>query len=179
MEKSNNIIGYFAYFVQDSRMCPTHISLYVALFQLWEKSRFKTPFSISRKDAMELSRIKSFATYHKCIKEIHNAGFIVYSPNYNSYKGSLIEIIDFETLDKQKRCIEKYPVLIPNTEVVFIKPQPDEIELYFNERDLPSEEAKQFYLAYQSKDWKLCNDNKMRCWRSAARMWISKRKINT
>lgn len=179
MEKSNSIIGYFARFVQDSRMCPTHISLYVALFHLWEKSRFQTPFSIFRKDAMELSRIKSFATYHKCIKEIHNAGFIVYSPNYNSYKGSLVEIIDFETLDKQKINIEKYPVLIPNTEVVFIKPELDEIELYFNERDLPSEEAKQFYSAYQSKDWKLCNNYPMKDWRSAARMWISKLKINT
>ncbi|WES98307.1 hypothetical protein P2W68_01540 [Chryseobacterium arthrosphaerae] len=179
MGKSNSIIGYFARFVQDSQMYPTHISLYVALFQLWGRNRFQTPFSICRKDAMELSSIKSFATYHKCIKEIHNAGFIIYSPNYNSYKGSLIEIIDFETLDKQKVNIEKYPVLIPNSEVVFIKPELDEIELYFNERDLPSEEAKQFYSAYQSKDWKLCNNNPMRCWRSAARMWISKLKIST
>lgn len=180
MEKSHSIIGYFAHFVKDSRMLPTHISLYVALFQLWGRNRFQTPFSICRKDAMELSRIKSFATYHKCIKEIHNAGFIIYSPNYNSYIGSLIEIIDFEILEKQPEVnIEKFSVTIQNTEIVFIKPKFDEIELYFNERDRSSDEAKQFYSAYQSKDWKLYNNKPMRCWRSAARMWISKLKINT
>lgn len=178
MQKSKNIIGYFGRFVQDSRMCPSHISLYVALFQLWDKSRFQTSFSICRKDVMELSRIKSFATYHKCIKEIHNAGFIVYTPNYNSFKGSSVQIRDFETLEKPKVDPRRQSVLFQNTERMFSRPQINEVELYFNERDIMCEEAKKFYSTYQSRDWKLCNNNPMRCWRSAARMWIGKIKNN-
>jgi hypothetical protein len=45
---------------------------------------------------MKLGKIKSFGTYHRCIKELHLAGFIVYSPSYDAYKGSLVEIIDFD-----------------------------------------------------------------------------------
>jgi len=125
---------------------------------------------------MNLAKIKSFATYHKCIKELHNAGFIIYSPSYNPYKGSLIEIIDFESEeicgnkvlhDRSKKLDE---------DVCFTVPTFYEVELYFNERDFQSAAADQFYSLYQSKNWKLSNDKPMKCWKCAARNWISKSK---
>lgn len=156
-------------------MQPAHISLYVALFQLWDKSNFQTPFAICRKDVMRLSKIKSFATYHKCIKAMHNAGFIIYSPTYNSYKGSSIEIVDFETLDLKGL---EHKRISKDEENSFSIPQHYEVEIYFNEMDMLSEEAKRFYSTYQCKDWKLSNEKPMKCWRAAARSWISKVKNN-
>lgn len=156
-------------------MQQAHISLYVALFQLWDIHKFQAPFCICRKDVMRLSKIKSFATYHKCIKEMHNAGFIIYSPTYNSYKGSSIEIVDFETLDLKRLECKRTSKEEENS---FSIPQHYEVEIYFNERDMLPEDAKRFYSSYQSKDWKLCNEGPMKCWRSAARIWISKIKNN-
>ena len=112
---------------------------------------------------MKLSKIKSFATYHKCIKELHDAGFIIYSPTYNSYIGSSIEIVDLENDDIRKNEI------VPDKSIVLYE------EIYFNERNLRSEVANQFYCLYQSKEWMLSNDKPMKCWKSAARNWISKK----
>ncbi|MFY1047500.1 hypothetical protein [Chryseobacterium sp. GP-SGM7] len=175
MEKSEKIISYFSSFIKDSQMQPVHISLYVALFELWSINKFQSPFRICRKEVMRLSKIKSFATYHKCIKEMHNAGFIIYSPTYNSYKGSSIEIVDFETLDLKGRERKRMSKDEGNS---FYIPQHYEVELYFDEMNMLSEDAKRFYSTYQSKDWKLCNEEPMKCWRSAARIWISKIKNN-
>lgn len=174
MKQSKNIIRFFGPVIQDGRMNPSHISLYVSLFQLWSISRFQNPFRICRQGVMKLSKIKSFATYHKCINEIHNAGFINYSPSYNPYEGSSIEIIDFESVDKNNNEISLEEKNLQEETINFSIPMLYEIEMYFNERDVVSEEAYQFYSLYQSKDWRLTNSQPMKCWKSAARNWISK-----
>ena len=50
---------------QDERLNPSHVSLYLALFQFWNMNRFKNPISIHREDTMRLSKIGSKNTYHK------------------------------------------------------------------------------------------------------------------
>lgn len=174
METSINIISYFSRVVEDRRMHPSHISLYVALFQLWDTHKFQTPFRISRKEVMRLSKIRSIATYHKCIKEIQNAGFIVYTPNFNSYKGSTIKIIDPGSEYEDDNSVLYDAKTLPNADCIFSEPVLSDIELYFSERDVLSEEAIRFHLSYQSRDWRLINNKPMKCWRSAARNWISK-----
>ena len=104
MKQANKIIDFFGNVIKDQQMTAGHVSLYVSLFQLWKIHEYKNPFRISRREVMMLSRIKSFATYYKCIRELHSAGFIIYSPSSNSYEGSSIKIIDFEReeVDKSK-----------------------------------------------------------------------------
>lgn len=176
MKQSNKIIDFFGNVIKDHRMVPSHISLYVSLFQLWSMHQYQNPFRVSRKEVMKLGKVKSFATYHKCIKELHQAGFIIYSPSYHPYEGSLIEIIDFESEDLKKNTIVKNQKVSHQEEISFSVPMLYEVELYFNELDFQSAEANQFYTFYQSKDWKLYNDQPMKCWKSAARNWISKLK---
>jgi len=176
MKKSPNMIGYFSKFLQDKQMYSSHLSLYVALFELWERNKFRSPFSICRKEVMKLSKIKSYATYHKCIKEVQKAGFVVYLPNYNSYEGSLIEIIDYRTFGEDDVVEVQGSEYSNNETVVFSIPKFCEVELYFSERDLLSDEAEFFYSTYQTKYWKLSNNTDMKCWKSAARNWISKLK---
>eukprot|EP01037_Dinobryon_pediforme_P007471 gene7471-7535_t len=47
----------------------SHVSLFTAVFVSWQRSGFNSPFSVSRRQLMSYSRIASFATYHKCVKE--------------------------------------------------------------------------------------------------------------
>lgn len=81
---------------KDPRLHPSHICLYISMFSLWERSRFSTPFRISRRQLMKLSKIKSTATYHKCINELTAFGYILYEPSYDHFKGSSIQLFDIQ-----------------------------------------------------------------------------------
>ncbi|MEX0314042.1 MAG: hypothetical protein AB3N18_07680 [Allomuricauda sp.] len=103
MEEVNyikHLNGVFVQFTKDNRLNPTHISLYVALFQIWNEYHFTDSFYINRSEVMELSKIGSKSTYHRCIKELSHWGYLLYSPSNNPFKGSRIKMFDFGTTDK-------------------------------------------------------------------------------
>lgn len=74
----------------DGRLNTTHISLFSALFVQWQRGGFKSPFSVTRKTLMAFSRIAFIATYHKCIKELDDYGYIRYQPSYHPKLGSQV-----------------------------------------------------------------------------------------
>ncbi len=92
MNYIKHLTGFFIRIANEETIYPTHISLYLALFQSWNINRFKNPIAISRDEMMKASRIASKATYHKCIKELQSLGFIEYLPSYNPYSGSEVII---------------------------------------------------------------------------------------
>lgn len=94
MTKIEKSMVFFEKVFKDDQLNTSHISLCVALFQVWDKSRFQNPFRVYRNQLMKLSRIRSIATYHKCIKDLVAYRFIIYNPSYNSHKGTFIEIVD-------------------------------------------------------------------------------------
>ena len=94
MNYIKHLTGFFDKIANDTSLNPTHISLYISLFQFWNINRFINPISINRDEIMRISKIYSKATYHKCIKDLDQKGFIVYQPSFNPYKGSLISICD-------------------------------------------------------------------------------------
>ena len=75
---------------KDSRLLATHVSLFTAMFICWQRNGFVQPISVSRKELMAFSKIASVATYHKCIRELDNNGYIRYQPSYHPTTGSLI-----------------------------------------------------------------------------------------
>lgn len=77
----------------DKRMGVTHISLYMALFQFWNQNHFQNPVTISRAEVMEIAKINGRATYHKCMRELEEYGYIKYVPSYNPFLKSLIYIL--------------------------------------------------------------------------------------
>jgi hypothetical protein len=87
---------FFTRVSADTRINPTHVSMYMALFQLWNRNKFRSPIAISRSDLMVISKISSYATYHKCIKQLHNFGYIRYSPSYNPMRGSWVYMLNFD-----------------------------------------------------------------------------------
>lgn len=88
--------GFFQRVSKDSRLNPTHVSLYMAIFQFWNAGHFRNPVTISRQELMKISKISAKATYHKCIKDLHNFGYIQYLPSFNPFKGSLVYLFDFQ-----------------------------------------------------------------------------------
>ena len=95
MNDIRHLTGFYDKIQQDERLNPTHISLYLALFQFWNINHFQNPISISRNEMMKLSKISAFGTYHKCIKELQIFGYIEYFPSFNPYKGSLVNLYFF------------------------------------------------------------------------------------
>lgn len=85
-------------FIDDERLGPLHVSLYYALFQSWNLSRFRNPISINREEMMRASKIGSANTYTKCLKELDAWNYIKYLPSHNSHKGSQIYLYNFNKI---------------------------------------------------------------------------------
>ncbi len=82
----------FERFYFDDRLNPTHISLYMALFQEWNSSRFADEFYVNRRDLMRVAKIGSKSTYHRCVTELDAWSYLSYFPSNNPYKGSKIKM---------------------------------------------------------------------------------------
>jgi SOS-response transcriptional repressor LexA len=116
MNYIKHLTGFFIRIASEETIYPTHISLYLALFQSWNVNRFKNPIAISRDEMMKTSRIASKATYHKCIKELQNMGFIDYLPSYNPYAGS--EVILHDLSDRKSVFKNQTSSIIDRTKPV-------------------------------------------------------------
>lgn len=77
----------------DPRITVWHLGIYNALIQIWLKNNQEPYFHITRKKVMLMSRIKSAATYHKYMADLHQYGYIHYFPSYNPYIGSGVGLI--------------------------------------------------------------------------------------
>ena len=95
MNYIKHLTGFFEKVVLDKNLNPTHVSLYIALFQFWNCNRFRNPISISRDEVMRISKISSKATYHKCMKNLHQSGYIDYQPSFNPFRGSHVVLFNF------------------------------------------------------------------------------------
>jgi hypothetical protein len=96
MNYIKHLAGFFDRVAGDARLNPTHVSMYVSMFQLWNANRFQNPISIARSELMLISKISGKTTYHKCLKELSEFGYIRYDPSYNPMKGSLVYLFSFE-----------------------------------------------------------------------------------
>ncbi|MGW1453761.1 hypothetical protein ACWBC2_02100 [Salegentibacter agarivorans] len=90
----------FEKFYFDDRLNPTHISLYMALFQEWNSSRFADEFFVNRRDLMKVAKIGSKSTYHRCVTDLNAWSYLCYYPSNNPYKGSKIKMFIIGTNDE-------------------------------------------------------------------------------
>ncbi len=196
MEQVNYIKHLNAVFLQfskDGRLNPTHISLYVALFQLWNNYHFPMEFYINREEAMRFSKIGSKTTYHRCIKELSHWKYLLYEPSHNPFKGSRIKMFNFGTSDGQALYPSRTNIGTSNGQaVVSINKhiqtgknntndtkldQPkneNEVIDFFEKENWPELEAKKFYNHYQGIGWKVGGRTKIVDWHATARNWMLK-----
>lgn len=196
MEQVNYIKHLNAVFLQfskDGRLNPTHISLYVALFQLWNNYHFPMEFYINREEAMRFSKIGSKTTYHRCIKEMHHWKYLLYEPSHNPFKGSRIKMFNFGTSDGQALYPNDTNIGTSNGQAVVSinkhiqtgKNNTNDIKLdqpknqnevidFFEKENWPELEAKKFYNHYQGIGWKVGGKTKIVDWHATARNWMLK-----
>ena len=108
MNYIKHLTGFFNKIHNENAINPTHISLYLALFQCWNVNRFKNPTGISREEIMKASKINSKATYHKCMKELEALGFMEYLPTYNPHSCSNVIMVNFSDVLNNRPKFEPF-----------------------------------------------------------------------
>jgi hypothetical protein len=68
----------------------SHISLFSAI--LCCKESDACLFNVNRRKLMDLGKIRSTATYHKCLSDLVEIGSLEYKPSYNPQTGSQMKI---------------------------------------------------------------------------------------
>jgi hypothetical protein len=81
-QEQKHLYDFFYAIKQDSRIGASHISLFCALVCLACQQQSDTVLFKSA-ELMQLAKISSPATYHKCIKALHEYGYIDYHPSFN------------------------------------------------------------------------------------------------
>ncbi len=97
MNYIRHLRGFFDRLQDDANMTAYHISLYLAIFNLWNMNRFREQFEVNRMDLMSLSRIGSAHTYSRCMKQLNDWGYIKYSASSNRYQVSKVSCARFDT----------------------------------------------------------------------------------
>lgn len=75
---------------RDERLMATHMSLFAVLFIHFQWNGFVSPFPVTRAGLMACSRIASIATYHKCMKELNDFGYMHYQPSFSPNRESMV-----------------------------------------------------------------------------------------
>lgn len=97
MNYIRHLNGFFEKAEDDENLTAYHISLYMSLFRQWNLNRFRNPFPIDREELMRFSRIGSKNTYARCMKQLHQWGYIHYAPTGNFHTGRKVSCTRFDT----------------------------------------------------------------------------------
>lgn len=96
MSEVKELTSFFSAIRDDHRIGTSHISLYMALFQFYNLNHFCNPIHINRAEVMEVAKISGIATYHKCIKDLAEYGYIDYKPSFHPGVRSMVMIKGFD-----------------------------------------------------------------------------------
>ncbi len=92
---SFSLAEFYETIADDVRIGPTHICLYVALLNEWNLACANDAIAMDRNVLMKIDSIPldgnvlmknariSRRTYHKCMRELHEYGYIKYEPSNN------------------------------------------------------------------------------------------------
>ena len=176
---------------EDSRLNTSHVSMYLALFLIWNHNRFQNPLSINRSEVMKISKIGAGATYHKCITDLASWGYLNYVPSHNPLKGSLVHLFNFDTSSEQvpiqvaNQVTEQHALQVQDASINSIKqkkhlniknfniPKMEEIKDFFLSSKGTDLEADKFFNYYESNGWLVGGKSKMKNWKAAAKNWMA------
>lgn len=94
MEFLKPLSDFFSAIENDPRISITHIGIYAALLQYWSEHLYENPVQVFSYEIMSIAKISSAITYHKCVKELREYGYIKYEPSFNRKKGSRIYLLE-------------------------------------------------------------------------------------
>lgn len=78
----------FSFLAAEATATPHHVSLYVALFQLWNAAHFPASVLLFRDELMRAAHIGSASTYRACLRDLTTWGLITYQPSQSQHHPS-------------------------------------------------------------------------------------------
>lgn len=147
---------------------------------------------------MEISKIGSANTYTRCLKELHQFGYIKYSPSFSPIKGSLVDLYNFDkgtdkgidtSSDNSSEMVLRPSINNKNhnkrvnietdnstdkkgKKLKLIRPDLQSVREYFMEKNVSEIEAEKFFNYYESNGWLVGGTAPMKNWQAAVRNWI-------
>lgn len=94
MENLKPLSDFFLAIENDFRISTTHIAMYTALLYYRADKGFINPIQVFRRDLTPIAKISSLYTYHKCMQELSDYGYIKYEPSFKKTQGSKVYFID-------------------------------------------------------------------------------------
>lgn len=88
---------FFKAIEDDYRISITHIGLYVSLLHYRVDKGFINPIQPYRNDIMDIAKISSPKTYHKCMRELNEYGYIKYESTRKRNQRNKIYFLDKES----------------------------------------------------------------------------------
>ena len=175
----------------DERLCPGHISLYLALFFYWNMYRFPGEFPVNRRELMKMAKIGSKSTYHRLLKQLDKMGYIDYSPSNSPAHSSRVGLAQNwdnsgTVMERSRSIFGTYcPASVPDTlnkktkqtskRSLGAQPRSQlEVLNFFKENGYGKEEAQRFFNHYQAIGWKLGGKISIVDWKAAAYNWTLK-----
>jgi len=89
---SSILISFLDNISHDPRIGVSHISLFCALVK---QATMTDDHSILVKsnEVMKVAKISGLGTYHKCIRELNDYGYIKYRPSYDHRRKSKVDFV--------------------------------------------------------------------------------------
>lgn len=94
MDGLDQLSDFFEAIEADGRISITHIGIYAALLQYRMQVGFINPIQVFSREIMSIAKISSAITYHKCVRDLSEYGYIRYEPSFSHTKGSRIFFVE-------------------------------------------------------------------------------------
>jgi hypothetical protein len=90
MDLAEHFTNFYETILDDPRISPVHIGLYMALLLAFEQNKRNNPIPVQRNGLMKRAKINATSTYYTVMKELKAYGYIQYKPSLSPYGGSLV-----------------------------------------------------------------------------------------
>jgi hypothetical protein len=90
MKSAQSLSDFFDAIDSDGRISTTHIGLYAAILHYWRLQDFKIPFFAYSYDIMKIAKVSARVTYVRCIRDLHQFGYLKYEPSFKRNRASKI-----------------------------------------------------------------------------------------
>ena len=85
--------------MSDDDITAIDVSVYNALFMLWNMSGFESELSINRSEVMNISKVGNKNTYTASLHTLNDKGYLTYKPSHNPMIGSVVSLTIFGKSD--------------------------------------------------------------------------------
>lgn len=94
MNALNFLSNFFNAIENDNRISITHIAIYAALLQFKIDKEFTHSIEAFSYEIMQIAKISGSNTYSKCVRQLHEYGYIKYEPTFKNNQRSKIQLIN-------------------------------------------------------------------------------------